>query len=57
MTTATSCSLGTMVEGRWHDMTMAELNRELGRPRASLYDDLKTIATAFADEGLRNWLD
>jgi len=46
-----------MVEGRWHDMTMAELNRELGRPRASLYDDLKTIATAFADEGLRNWLD
>ena len=41
---------------RLHDSTMAEIAREMGIPRTTLYDRLSKLREAFSEAGLTDYL-
>ena len=41
---------------RLHDSTMAEVAREMGIPRTTLYDRLSKLRDAFREAGLTDYL-
>jgi RNA polymerase sigma-70 factor (ECF subfamily) len=41
---------------RLHDSTMAEVAREMGIPRTTLYDRLSKLRDAFREAGLEDYL-
>jgi RNA polymerase sigma-70 factor (ECF subfamily) len=46
-----------IINGLRDEYTVSQISRQLGVPRATLYDDLKRIRQIFRDEGLNQFLD